>query len=42
MEKKERGDVGFSDGEKVIIVRELNLSAEQVNAIFFDGNLPLG
>lgn len=38
--KKERGEVGFSDEEKVIIARELDLTVDQVNAIFFDGSLP--
>ena len=38
--KKERGEVKFSDEEKVIVARELDLSPEQVNAIFFDGSLP--
>lgn len=38
--KKERGEVKFSDEEKVVIARELDLTPEQVNAIFFDGNLP--
>ena len=38
--KKERGEVRFSDEEKVIIARELDLTADQVNAIFFDGSLP--
>lgn len=38
--KKERGDVKFSDEEKVIVARELELTPEQVNSIFFDGNLP--
>ena len=37
--KKERGEVGFSDEEKVIIARELDLTGDQVNAIFFDGSL---
>ena len=32
--KKERGE------EKVIIARELDLTGDQVNAIFFDGSLP--
>ena len=32
--KKERGEVGFSDEEKVIIARELDLTGDQVNAIF--------
>ena len=38
--KKERGEVNFSDEEKVIVARELELTSGQVNAIFFDGNLP--
>ena len=38
--KKERGEVGFSDEEKIIIARELDLTGDQVNAIFFDGSLP--
>lgn len=38
--KKERGEVGFSDKEKIIIARELDLTGGQVNAIFFDGSLP--
>ena len=38
--KKERGEFKFSDAEKVIVARELALSAEQANDIFFDGNLP--
>ena len=38
--KKERGEVRFSDEEKVIIARELDLTGDQVNAIFFDGGLP--
>lgn len=38
--KKERGEVRFSDEEKVIIARELDLTGDQVNAIFFDGSLP--
>ncbi len=32
--KKERGEVKFSDEEKVIVARELDLTPEQVNAIF--------
>lgn len=39
--KKERGEVKFSDDEKVIVARELDLTAEQVNAIFFNGSLPI-
>ena len=38
--KKESGKVKFSDEEKVIVAKELDLTSEQVNAIFFDGNLP--
>ena len=38
--KKERGEVGFSDEEKVIIARELDLTGDKVNDIFFDGSLP--
>lgn len=38
--KKERGEVKFTDEEKVIVSRELGLTSEQVNAIFFNGNLP--
>ena len=32
--KKELGEVRFSDEEKVIIARELDLTGDQVNAIF--------
>ena len=39
-QKKESGEVGFSDEEKIVIAKELELTADQVNAIFFDGNLP--
>ena len=38
--KKERGEIRFSDDEKIIIARELDLTGDQVNAIFFDGSLP--
>lgn len=38
--KKERGEVKFTDEEKVIVARELDLTNGQVNNIFFDGNLP--
>ena len=38
--KKERGDVKFSDEEKIIVARELDLTSEQVNSIFFDSSLP--
>ena len=39
--KKEAGTVKFTDDEKVIVTRELDLTAEQVSSIFFDGNLPV-
>nr|DAD69610.1 MAG TPA: Protein of unknown function (DUF739) [Myoviridae sp. ctbwh6] len=39
--KKEAGAVKFTDDEKVIVTRELDLTAEQVSSIFFDGNLPV-
>lgn len=38
--KKERGDVKFSDKEKIIVARVLDLTSEQVNSIFFDSSLP--
>lgn len=38
--KKERGEVKFTDEEKVIVARELDLTNGQVNTIFFDGSLP--
>ena len=38
--KKERGEETFSDDEKVIIAKELELTLEQVSEIFFDGKLP--
>ena len=38
--KKERGDINFNDDEKLIIVRELDLTPEQFNAIFFASDLP--
>ena len=38
--KKERGEVQFNDAEKACITRDLDLTAEQFNTIFFDGNLP--
>ena len=37
--KKERGDVKFSDEEKIIVARVLDLTSEQVNSIFFDSSL---
>lgn len=39
--KKERGEVRFSNDEIAAVVRELDLSPEQANAIFFDDNLPI-
>lgn len=38
--KKENGVVKFSPDEIPIVARVLELTSEQVNAIFFDGNLP--
>lgn len=39
--KKERGEISFSDEEKVIVARELGLTLQQTNEIFFDSQLPL-
>ena len=41
-QNKEKGRVRFSDKEKVSMARILQLSADQVNDIFFDGKLPIG
>ena len=38
--KKENGEVKFTLDEIPIIARVLELTSDQVNAIFFDGNLP--
>lgn len=38
--KKESGIVGFSDSEKIIVARVLNLNQNQVNDIFFGGMFP--
>lgn len=38
--KKERGDVRFTDPEKVIVAKELALTAAEVNEYFFDGLMP--
>lgn len=38
--KKERGEVKFTDEERDIVIEVLELNLEQVNCIFFDGNLP--
>ncbi len=32
--KKERGDINFNDDEKLVIVKELDLTPEQFNTIF--------
>lgn len=40
--KKESGDVRFSDQEKVAVAKIFGLSAEQINQIFFGGELPIG
>lgn len=39
--KKESGVSSFSDREKIVVARVLNLNQEQVNDIFFDGMLPM-
>lgn len=41
-QKKEAGDIQFSDGEKVMVAKILGLSMDQVNQIFFGGELPNG
>ena len=41
-QKKEAGDIRFSDGEKVMVAKILGLSMDQVNQIFFGGELPNG
>ena len=41
-QNKEKGRVRFSDKEKVSMARILQLAADQVNDIFFDGKLPIG
>lgn len=38
--KKEAGHVGFTDEEKLLITADLDLTAEEFDAIFYDGNLP--
>lgn len=38
--KKERGDVSFSDAEKICIIKILHLNLAAVNRIFFDNQLP--
>ena len=39
---KERGEVEFSNEEMSIVAKALDLTSDQVNAIFFDDNLPKG
>ena len=39
--KKERGKTAFSDEEKLLLVRTLNLSIQQFNKIFYNGELPI-
>lgn len=39
--KKERGEVRFSSDEITTVTKELELTPEQVNAIFFDNKLPI-
>lgn len=40
--KKERGEVDFSNDEMNAIAKALDLTSNQVNAIFFDDSLPKG
>lgn len=40
--KKERGEVFFTPNEIVIVVKELEMTFEQMNLIFFDMMLPFG
>lgn len=41
-QKREAGVTPFSDEEKVAIAKIFDLSMDQINEIFFDGNLPIG
>lgn len=38
--KKERGETGFSPEQIKAVAKELELDQDQVNTIFFDGQLP--
>lgn len=40
--KKERGEVKFLSDEIVALSKFYNLTMEETNAIFFEGNLPNG
>ena len=40
--KKERGESPFTDPQKVTVAKLLELTAQQVNDFFFDGQLPNG
>ena len=40
--KKEPGEVEFSNDEMSIVAKALDLTSDQVNAIFFDDDLPKG
>ncbi len=40
--EKERGEVEFSNEEMSTVAKALDLTSDQVNAIFFDDNLPKG
>ena len=40
--KKEKGEVGFTPDQIIVVTRELDLSADMLNAIFFDKKLPIG
>ena len=38
--KRERGHCSFSDEEKLIVVKELGLNLEEVNKVFYSGEIP--
>jgi len=40
--KKERGYIKFSDDEKILLSKILNMTFEEWNNIFYDGMLPWG
>ena len=40
--KKERGEISFNDDEKLVIVRELDLTPEQFNTIFLTADYRIG
>lgn len=40
--KKERGEVPFKPSEVLALSKFYGLAYEEMNAIFYDGNLPIG